>query len=704
MIIEPNQAIAAQLSWLTTQAFERLRVPVVAVVLAGPADYLLMEELERQCRRIDSVSERILIISMGSSEEAAQLGNPAWLHQYEDELARRIRNLRGGWLAPHRPEPYWGSFADAAIRLLDLEPACLPAVYLRFASKKGTLGSSSAVVVPMVTARPDAFGRFLRKLSIAAEEHEVGLKDMADFLVGEGHAGWLVDISTQAALDQVLDSTEWEPRPYSQGGEAERVQTTWDTIVMPARSAPAYNKIVAEAERFLAPLNSPTTTTFYRPDLALALRVAAIAWRIGDYGTVVRNIGAACEAMVSASLFHSVRAIRGVQLPLYLDRFDPDRDRLPIAGAEFNCPRHAIIGRVGGGTAPRIPWKAPTLAIGLGAFEHCLPEMDPGRIGRDGCAALLSVLREISQLRNPAAHGDLISEKSADKAWSLLETLILSKQMEALAAIRTGFHHGSILDLAVVSRIAAISRPHYLSCIEERKVAYQSLLERDVSCKKVLDSITPLRTAVGSLSLVLSKADPSFWDLMGARHLKDTCSGLPGWVEVQPHLAVQDEVRRRTKGNSRLASRWFSTEAESDRWRLGDISRLLGVGPDEVRTVADIEAILAKIEAILRERGVQPRPGADWHAPIRARLEGWLEFNALYAGLRPVPNVIRQHASNWKDHLESLLRVKEVEMQAAQEECETASSIYACASVRLQDARRGARPACTCGRHEPLIP
>ena len=128
------------------------------------------------------------------------------------------------------------------------------------------------------------------------------------------------------------------------------------------------------------------------------------------------------------------------------------------------------------------------------------------------------------------------------------------------------------------------------------------------------------------------------------------------------------------------------------------------MGPDEVRNVADIEAILAKIEAILRERGVQPRPGADWHAPIRARLEGWLEFNALYAGLRPVPNVIRQHASNWKDHLESLLRVKEVEMQAAQEECETASSIYACASVRLQDARRGARPACTCGRHKPLIP
>jgi hypothetical protein len=704
MIIEPNQAIAAQLSWLTTQTFERLGFPVVAVVLAGPADCLLLEELELQCRRIDSVSERILIISMGSSEEAAQLGNPAWVYQYDGELAHRIGNMRGGSWAPHRPEPYWGSFADAAIRLLDLEPPCLPAVYLRFASKEGTLGSSSAVVVPMAAARPDAFGRFLRKLSIAAEEHEVGLKDMADFLVGEGHAGWLVERSTQVALDQVLGSTEWEPRPYNQDGEAERVQTTWDTIVMPARSAPAYNKIVAEAERFLAPLNSPTTTTLHRPDLALALRMAAIAWRMGDYGTVVRNVGVACEAMVSASLFHSVRGIRGVRLPVYLDRFDPDRDRLPIAGAEFNCPRHAIIGGVGGGTAPRTPWKAPTLAIGLGAFEHCLPEMDPGRIGRDGCAALLSVLREISQLRNPAAHGDLTSEKSADKAWSLLETLILSKQMEALAAIRTGFHHGSILDLAVVSRIVAISRPHYLSCIEEQKVAYQSLLERDVSCKKVLDSITPLRTAVGSLSLVLSKADLTFWDLMGARHLKDTCSGLPGWVEVQPHLAVQDEVRRRTKANSRLASRWFSTESQSDRWRLGDISRLLGVGPDEVRTVADIEAILANVEAILRERGVQPRPGEDWHAPIRARLEGWLEFNALYAGPRPVPDVIRQHASNWKDHLESLLRVKEVKMQAAQEECETASSIYACASVRLQDARRGARPACTCGRHEPLIP
>lgn len=369
MIIEPNQAIAAQLSWLTTQTFERLEFPVVAVVLAGPADCLLVEELELKCRRIDLSSERILIISMGSSEEAAHLGNPAWFNQYEDELARRIRNLRGGWLAPHRPKPYWGSFADAAIRLLDLEPACLPAVYLRFASKEGTLGSSSAVVVPMATAGPDAFARFLRKLSIAAEEHWLGLKDMADFLVEVGHAGWLVDISTQAALDQVLDSMEWEPRPYNQGGETERVQTTWDTIVMPARSAPAYNEIVAEAERFLAPLNSPTTTTFYRPDLALTLRVAAMAWRMGDYGTVVRNIGVACEAMVSASLFHSVRGIRGVRLPVYLDRFYPDRDRLPIAGAEFNCPRHAIIGGVGGGTALWDPVEGTDARYWLGSIR-----------------------------------------------------------------------------------------------------------------------------------------------------------------------------------------------------------------------------------------------------------------------------------------------------------------------------------------------
>ena len=100
MIIEPNQAIAAQLSWLTTQTFESLGFPVVAVVLARPADCLLLEELELQCRRIDSVSERILIISMGSSEEAAQLGNPARVHQYLGELARRSRR----WLADY-PSP-----------------------------------------------------------------------------------------------------------------------------------------------------------------------------------------------------------------------------------------------------------------------------------------------------------------------------------------------------------------------------------------------------------------------------------------------------------------------------------------------------------------------------------------------------------------------------------------------------------------------
>ena len=194
---------------------------------------------------------------------------------------------------------------------------------------------------------------------------------------------------------------------------------------------------------------------------------------------------------------------------------------------------------------------------------------------------------------------------------------------------------------------------------------------------------------------------------MASGLLNHTCKGLPGWVEVQSYLAYlaeQDDVKRRTTANSRLASRWFSTESQSDRWRLGNISRVLGVGPDEIRTVADIEAILAKVEAILFEGIVQPRAGADWRVPIRAKLEGWLEFNARHAGPRPVPEMIRQHLSNWKDYLVSRIREKEVELQVAQEECKTASSIYACASVRLQDARRGARPACTCGRHEPLIP
>jgi hypothetical protein len=709
MYIDPkstnNHAIASQLSWLTTKTFEQLGFPVLAVVLAGSTDRDLLTELEKACRQIDSQSNRILIITTGTTPTATASSNPAWVEQHDNELRLRLEGIRwqDQWRARERQEPEWGTFAEASIRLLDLEPACLPAVYVRFACKPNATARSSAVVVPIADVRAGAVTRFLTRLSTAADDHEDGSRDMIDFLEGEGRAGWAVSASTQRALDRVLALDDWRnneslDKPSDDVAELERLATTWSTVLRSAGSSHP-SDVVREAKQYFAPARFNAAAALYRPDLAAALDLAGHAWNVQEYGTVVRNVGAACEAMVSASLFHAVRGVHGVRLPRYLDAFDRARGNLQIAGAEFNRPRHVLVGDWTDEEHERTPWKAPPLAAGLQAFETCLPDMDPGRIGSDGCRALLDVLREVAKLRNPAAHGEQTTRDAAKGVLELLETLVLSGQMAAMAAIRSGFQAGPRMDPSALLRIQKDPRPHYERCREEVALAKRKLDERTTVSQDHRRRVTQLRDAIERLAALLSKPALSSKDIHATPELRDTCPGLPGWADVQRDVAMREEAARRVKVNARLASRWFSAPGWSDRKRLGDISRLLGAGPDAIRTNADIEAILAGIDAILEDGVIRPSPKEDWRAPIRESLEEFLAFASRYAEHVMSSDAPRQHVANWTGLLEIRLVQATKELESTLSEIDDANATYACATARVQGACHGAVPRCTCGGH-----
>jgi hypothetical protein len=123
MNILPPQDIAGALCWLTTDAFESAGLPVLAVVLCGPAQQELLQHLQEKCRYIDQAGDRILILSLGTGKEAPQYFNPSWRLNPDSELSRRIRDIQGN--RGYKMGTSWGSFSDAALRLLNLEPASI---------------------------------------------------------------------------------------------------------------------------------------------------------------------------------------------------------------------------------------------------------------------------------------------------------------------------------------------------------------------------------------------------------------------------------------------------------------------------------------------------------------------------------------------------------------------------------------------------
>ena len=354
MNILPPQAIAEALSWLATDTFNALQLPALAVVLGGPGQEGLLHHLEMQCRDIDRASDSILILSLGTSEESPLKFNPVWRFQAHNDLASRIDNIR---MTPgHHFGTCWGSFSDAALRLLGLEPACLPAVYVRFACPEVAGKPDPAVVVPLPHERPELASRFLTELSWAASDHAHGHAPLHTFLMERSLSGWVISKSTQDALDGALSGNLASPQPPRfrlADSEKARVDMGWSVAVANVDVQCVWlGEVVSEIEQFLNPSRDQQGTTFRRPDLMVALRLARVAHDMGDYGTVVRNIGAAVEALFVASILHLVRGSRNIRLPQHLDHVDPQAGHVEVAGVRLNHPRHVCIGAERGFDAP----------------------------------------------------------------------------------------------------------------------------------------------------------------------------------------------------------------------------------------------------------------------------------------------------------------------------------------------------------------
>lgn len=707
MFILPPEDIAGALCWLTTDAFESLRMPALAVVLAGPRDSDLLRHLEEQCRAIDRESESILILSLGSGREPPAYFNPLWSLSPRNELAFHISALRKkltGNGRRYRPGTPWGTFTDAAVRLLDLEPSCLPAVYLRFAETSSG-GPSPAAVVPLPRARDELASRFLKELSWQATDHAAGYQHLSAFLSDRHRFGWVISEETQVALDESFRAVSSRHRnnlasPHD-SRERERATVALDlAITQSAGWEPSFSDIASEAERFFAPRGKRAPTAFNRPDLAFAIRLAAVAHREGDFGTAVRNLGAAIEAFFAASLLHLVRGAWSVRLPEHLDVVDPEAGPVEVNGVGLNNPRKELLGAPAA-AAGLNPWHAPPLAAGTHAFESWLQDKAPPEVNRSSCAAIVSLLQQVAPLRNPAAHGDIVTAEQAKEAWQLFEDLILKGEAGAMTAIRDGFTRWPHTDWSVFSNILKDPRPHYDQALHDEREATRHCFEHQQVLESLRTKSRPWQMAIDDLSTVAQAANPSLKDLVTLPTAVAVNSDLPGWTEMKSHLSAATERERQAKALARSASSLFTTRTLSDRILLAEVSKTLTPDEEVIRTPADIDSVITQVEMILSLGKVIPISTTDWRPRIRTRLQHWLESRGADIATDGLVTAaaIRARAAAWTAVLRSQLHTLQPDIANAEALVANAQTIRNCAAARLQGARIGKQPPCLCGRH-----
>ena len=703
MNILPPQAIAEALSWLATDAFNALQLPALAVVLGGPGEEELLHQFEMQCRDIDRASDSILILSLGTSKESPLMFNPVWRFQAHNDLARRIENIR---MTPgHHFGTCWGSFSDAALRLLGLEPACLPAVYVRFACPGVADRPDPAVVVPLPHERCELASRFLTTLSWAASDHAHGHATLDTFLKEHTLHGWVVSQSTQNALDKALSgkSPRYEPAGCNPDeGETARVEMSWGIAVADADMQwGGLGEVVSEIEQFLNPWEYQPETTFRRPDLMVALRLARVAHNMGDYGTVVRNIGAAVEALFVASLLHLVRGSRRIRLPQHLDHVDPQAGHVEVAGVRLNHPRHVRIGAERGFDAPLLdPWLAPPLKQGLGALEYWLGEQSL-TVAPSAFAAIVELHRRIADLRNPAAHGEQINREQAEEMWRLLEMLILSGQAAAMVSVRRGFYKWPDVDWTVLSGIRADPRPHYEQSLRAVSEAHQESEVWDCRRKSDHERVAALRAALNHFSSLAQSPVLNPVDLASLSAVKDAHRHMEGWEAFQADVAALSECDRQAGFLARVAGRWFTTHSRGDRHHLAEVSRALTPSPKTIRSTADIDGVIARIEHLLKAGIVVAAPGRNWQENVRRRLERWLDSVRLrdIASARTTPAAVWEKIRKWRDSLTAVLQQAEGDLKAVEVQYAEVARFLDCARARLAATRAGLAASCVCGRH-----
>ena len=743
--------VAAALSWLTTCAFRKLELPALAVVLAGQDHGELVRHLEEECRQIDRESDHLLILSMGSQDmrTRSKKFNSLW----NCICAGIERVSRGVGRFPFH-DTYWGTFSGAALRLLDLEPCCLPAVYLRFTGVRDGVGDSKAVVVPLPNARPELASRFLKELSWAASDHAAGLKMLDEFLRNRDLFGWVISDSTQSALDRILgEAFEAHPPRFgrqtrrgrgishtmflsgfkeatqNQGGdiaqtcnpqcfEEERVNMVFQSTVYPrfSSSHPELNDVIRAAKKFFS-TPSRSATDFFRPDLAVALDLAVVAQDVGDFATPVRNIAAAMESIFTASLLHLVRGSKNIRLPAHLDHVDPEAGPVALSGVLLNHPRKVTIG-VGGGLHP---WLAPTLGAGIQVFEHWFSECVPSQVERSSCAEITRLLIEIARLRNPAAHGEFTGRDAAEEAWRVFETFLISGHASLMSRIRASFMEWPQIDWDTFGHIRKSPRPRYERALHDYRDADQTKISASKEAKReiesVRDQINRARGAKGQMADYLLGSAPSlsgFQNLTSAVRREagtDLLCTLTGWTEAIERLESATESDRLAKNLRRSAARWFEPLRREDSAYLAEFSRALIPTQRALGGPEQFDKIVERLDSLLALGKIRARE-AHWkelvitnlnawsESAIRsARAKNWLDsicpMDAALGGDAPIVAIV----SGWIGDLELVIGQLEALVSEAEEKRAEASRIFECAESRLTAARIGDECVCFCGRH-----
>jgi hypothetical protein len=621
-------------------------------------------------------------------------------------------------------ETVWGNFAEAAVRLLNLEPSCLPAVYVRFSASGTASQDASSIVVPMPKSRPELVSRFLKKLSFAAEDHADGLMSLNSFFLGQGLAGWLIPNSTQNALDYVLKGNLYsQEESWYKGGTQSAFQAVdrgEKPVLNPQEQARVYmtmeaaithkhgwglpnHEIAAAAESFLTPDEDRSGTCFYRPDLKAAVHLATVAHNMCDYGTVVRNIGATIEALFNCSLMHLVRGVKGVSLPHYVDHVDPKRGRIEVHGVPLNHPRHDIVGLAQANADECMtPWLAPALGTGTEAFAMYQEQISLPQAVVAACQEITKITRRMAHLRNPAAHGEVISREAADEAWRLLELLTISGQAYAMSSLRRGFTSWPEHNFTSFSVVAFDPQPLFKIIVSEVDEATCSLKKHTAILGASKANLERHSTQLKELERMAVDSNASLHTLLNNPVLCKAGSILPNWASLSDDHTALGEPERLAKAIARAASGRFTTNSKSDRNQIGQVSRIMKPDPDRIRSRQDIQVVIKSVELILEAGVVYARTSVDWRTLVRLDLERWLLSVATrnQVLIRHTPEKISETIRVWIEVLRTLVQKAEADVRESSERERDVRLISECAAKRLRAARTGRPIDCLCGSHK----
>ena len=401
--------LQSAIRWLTTTTFAELPFELLAVVLDERKDQGIHVLLENP-----DVIERLhfnthaLLLSVTEQAETPQMPFPIQ-DEKSNQWVMKLREVTPIFYGKN------GNHFQTTLKLLNIFPDTLPVVYLRF---KGL----SPMYLPIesnektIDCLSDLFDK-MGRLSLAGTH--------ATFEIIEKilcrHNMYAVKITEKR--QQLLDKgIEGKMTSCSKYEEFEVCHILDDAGI----AQPQVDHILKEIDGFpYRHQDFPyhTLITKVRPllpeHLQNRLRSTVLAHLMEDYATVATNLCAIIEGSLSGSITQVVRGDFGIDLPTYNKRYDPNKGSCKISGIEING-----FGAVMGDTsaARKIRWKAPMLREQLILIPKAaeIEELSL-ELNQKGWESLQSIASTLAQVRNPAAHGEELTESQAHTAWKQLQ-------------------------------------------------------------------------------------------------------------------------------------------------------------------------------------------------------------------------------------------------------------------------------------------